>query len=119
MRLRAPDAARPPFMCSRPVSNRRKLAPRQPDASERAFRDALAEGCPHCGSRTVTGRFRGVWDFRLSCRPGCPTFTDSQKAHAVAARAAERAGLVTGEALLYQAVDSATGAVAGVVRARS
>lgn len=105
------------------MSNRRKLAPRPPDASEAAFRDALARGCPECGSRKVTGRFNGcVWAFTLCCLPSCPTFGNPQRAHAVAAEAVRRAGLMTGEPLVYMAVDNgaadASGEVAGVVRAR-
>jgi hypothetical protein len=62
----------------RAVSNSRhlKLKPREPDEVEAAFRDELRKGCPHCRSRQVTGRFRaGLWDYRLSCKPGCRTFS--------------------------------------------
>jgi hypothetical protein len=99
------------------VSNTRraKPRPRPPDATEAAFRDALREGCPHCGSRRVTGRIRGGrWDYRLSCDPGCQTFAEPALAHAVAARAAERAAVATGEKLSYRAIDSG-GLVEGAV----
>jgi hypothetical protein len=102
------------------VSNTRraKQPPRPPDEIESAFRNELRRGCPHCGSRQVTGRIRnGMWDYRLSCDPSCPTFTQPQLAHAVAARAAERAALVTGQKLRYEAFDSSTGRIEGAVRA--
>jgi hypothetical protein len=102
------------------VSNTRRLKPRPrpPDEVEAAFRDELRKGCPHCGSRRVTGRIRnGQWDYRLSCAPGCASFAKPQLAHAVAARAAERAAAATGQTLRYEAFDSSTGAVEGAVRA--
>jgi ribosomal protein L37AE/L43A len=103
------------------VSNTRrvKLKPREPDEIEAAFAAELRrEGCPHCGSRRVTGRIRaGVWDFRLSCAPDCRTFSEPQLAHAVAARAAERAAAATGQTLRYEAFDSSSGAIEGAVRA--
>jgi hypothetical protein len=99
-------------------SRRLKLKPREPDEVEAAFRNALREGCPHCGSRQVTGRIRnGRWDFRLSCVPSCRTFSEPRLAHAVAARAAERAAQVTGQRLSYQAFDTSTGQIEGGVRA--
>jgi hypothetical protein len=102
------------------MSNRRKArpAPRPPDDTERAFRDALREGCPHCGSRRVIGRFSGaVWAYTLACEPDCRTFREPQLAHRVAAQAAERAGLDAGQRLVYQAIDTSSGEVSGVVRA--
>lgn len=95
---------------------RLKPRPRPPDEVEAAFRDELREGCPHCGSRRVVGRFRdGVWDFGMRCEPGCRTFTEPQLAHRIAAQAAERASLAAGQKLSYRAFDSS----AGVLRARS
>jgi ribosomal protein L37AE/L43A len=102
------------------VSNTRrvKLPPRPPDDVEAAFRDELRRGCPHCGSRRVTGRIRnGVWDFRLSCAASCRTFAEPQLAHRLAAEAAERAGLTLGERLQYQAFDTSAGRIEGAVRA--
>jgi len=100
-------------------SRRLKLKPRPPDEIESAFRNALRErGCPHCGSRQVTGRIRnGQWDYRLSCVPSCATFTDPKLAHRIAAEAAQRAATATGQTLRYEAFDSSTGAVEGAVRA--
>jgi hypothetical protein len=102
------------------MSNKRKArpAPRPPNRVEAAFRDELRKGCPHCGSRRVAGRFRGdVWAYTMACEPGCRTFREPQLAHRVAAQAAERAGLDAGQRLVYQAVDTSSGEVAGVVRA--
>jgi hypothetical protein len=102
------------------VSNTRRLKPRPrpPDATEAAFRAELRKGCPHCGSRTVTGRFHdGLWDYGLRCGPGCRTFAEPQLAHRIAAQAAERAGLVLGERLRYEAFDTSTGRIEGAVRA--
>ena len=102
------------------MSNTRRLKPRPrpPDEVEAAFRDELRKGCPHCGSRRVTGRIRnGQWDYRLSCVPGCRTFSEPQLAHRIAAQAAERAAAATGQRLQYQAFDSSTGAIEGAVRA--
>jgi hypothetical protein len=102
------------------VSNTRRATqrPRPPDEVEAAFRAALREGCPHCGSRTVTARFRGgVWDYGLRCVPSCRTFTEPQLAHRVASEAAERAAAATGERLRYEAFDSSTGQIEGAVRA--
>ena len=103
------------------MSNRRrlKLKPREPDEIESAFRDALRErGCRYCGSRQVTGRIQnGRWDYRLSCVPGCRTFSEPQLAHRIAAEAAQRAAAATGQRLQYQAFDSSTGAIEGAVRA--
>jgi hypothetical protein len=102
------------------MSNTRRLKPRPrpPDATEAAFRAELRKGCPHCGSRTVTGRFHdGLWDYGLKCAPSCRTFAEPQLAHRIAARAAERAGLAIGQRLQYQAFDSSTGQVEGAVRA--
>jgi hypothetical protein len=102
------------------VSNTRRVKPqpRPPDEVESAFAAELRRGCPHCGSRRVTGRFRaGVWDYRLSCDPSCRTFAEPQLAHRLAAEAAARAGLATGERLQYQAFDTSTGRIEGAVRA--
>ncbi len=102
------------------MSNTRRLKPkpRPPDEVEAAFAGALAEGCPHCGSRRVTGRFRdGLWDYRLCCLPSCRTFTEPQLAHRIAAQAAERAGVATGQKLRYEAFDGSTGQIEGAVRA--
>jgi hypothetical protein len=99
------------------VSNTRRLKPRPrpPDATEAAFRAELREGCPHCGSRKVSGRIRGGrWDYRLSCDPSCRTHAEPRLAHRVAAEAAQRAGLATGQRLAYRAIDSG-GVVEGVV----
>jgi hypothetical protein len=102
------------------VSNRRKLKPRPPDEVEAAFRDELRKGCPHCGSRKVSGRFHdGVWDFRLSCAPDCRTFSEPMLAHRIASEAAERAGLAIGQKLGYRAFDSSSGRVEGAVIARA
>ena len=99
-------------------SRRLKLKPREPDEVEAAFRAALREGCPHCGSRTVTERFRaGVWDYGLKCDPSCRTFTEPRLAHRLAVEAAERAAAATGERLQYQAFDTSTGQIEGAVRA--
>ena len=95
------------------MSNGRRLKPREPDEAEAAFRDELRKvGCPHCGSKVVTARFRGRWDYGLRCQAGCPTLTDQLLAHRVASEAAARAGLS------YRAVDSCTGELMGVVLAR-
>jgi hypothetical protein len=101
------------------VSNSRHLKPRrEPDEVEAAFRDELRRGCPHCGSRRVTGRIRnGRWDYRLSCDPSCRTFSEPQLAHRVAAEAAQRAATATGQRLRYEAFDGSTGAIEGAVRA--
>jgi hypothetical protein len=102
------------------VSNTRRVKqpPRPPDQVESAFRDELRRGCPHCGSRKVSGRIRnGLYDYRLSCDPGCRTFAEPQLAHRIAAVAAERAAAATGTNLQYQAFDSASGRVEGAVRA--
>jgi hypothetical protein len=99
------------------VSNRRHLKPRPrpPDEVESAFKAELRRGCPYCGSRQVTGRIRdGRWDYRLSCDPSCRTHAEPQLAHRVAAEAAQRAGLATGQRLAYRAIDSG-GVVEGVV----
>ena len=102
------------------MSNTRhaKPRPRTPDEVEAAFRAELRKGCPHCGSRTVTGRFHdGWWDFGLRCVPSCKTFAEPQLAHRIAAQAAERAGLATGQKLRYEAFDTSTGRIEGAVRA--
>jgi hypothetical protein len=49
--------------------------------------------------------------------PGCRTFAEPQLAHGLAAEAAERAALVTGQRLSYQAFDTSTGAIEGAARA--
>jgi hypothetical protein len=100
------------------VSNRRHLKPRPPDEVEAAFRAELRKGCPHCGSRTVTGRFHDTrWDFGLRCVPSCKTFAEPQLAHAIAAEAAQRAAEATGQRLRYEAFDTSTGQIEGAVRA--
>jgi hypothetical protein len=102
------------------VSNTRrvKLRLRPPDETEAAFRAELRKGCPHCGSRRVTERFRGgVWDYGLRCEAACRTFTEPQLAHRIAAQAAERAAVATGQRLQYQAFDTSTGQIEGAVRA--
>jgi hypothetical protein len=99
-------------------SRRLKLKPREPDEVEAAFAAELRRGCPHCGSRRVTGRFRaGVWDYRLSCAPSCRTFAEPQLAHRLAAEAAQRAAQATGQRLRYEAFDGSTGRIEGAVRA--
>jgi ribosomal protein L37AE/L43A len=102
------------------VSNSRHLKPqpREPNEVEAAFAAELRRGCPHCGSRRVTGRFRaGVWDYRLSCAPSCRTFAEPQLAHAIASAAAERAGLAIGSPLTYRAFGEGSGQVEGAVLA--
>lgn len=102
------------------MSNTRrvKLRPRPPDETEAAFRAELRKGCPHCGSRRVTERFRaGVWDYGLRCEASCRTFTEPQLAHRIAAQAAERAGAALGAPLQYQAFDTSSGRIEGAVRA--
>jgi hypothetical protein len=102
------------------VSNTRrlKLKPREPDEIERAFRDELRKGCPHCQSRGVVGRFHdGRWDFGMRCDPGCCTFTEPRLAHRLAAEAAQRAAAATGLRLRYEAFDTSSGRVEGAVRA--
>ena len=99
------------------MSNTRHAKPRRrpPDEVEAAFRAELRKGCPHCGSRTVTGRFHdGRWDYGLRCVASCKTFTEPQLAHRIAAQAAERAAGATGQRLSYRAIDSG-GVVEGVV----
>jgi hypothetical protein len=101
------------------VSNTRRLRqqPRPPDGAERAFRDELRKGCPYCGSRRVLGRFHdGTWDYGLRCEPDCRTHAQPVLAHRIASEAAKRAAAAAGEPLIYQAVDSMSGTVAGVVR---
>jgi hypothetical protein len=101
------------------VSNTRRLRqqPRPPDDAERAFRDELRKGCPYCGSRRVVGRFHdGVWDYGMRCESGCRTHTEPNLAHRIASEAAKRAAASAGERLVYTAVDSSAGTVAGVVR---
>ena len=46
-----------------------------------------------------------------------PTFTETRLAHRLATEAAERAGLVTGRKLRYEAFDSSCGQIKGCVRA--
>jgi hypothetical protein len=102
------------------VSNRPRLKPkpREPDEVEAAFRDELRKGCPHCGSRRVTKKFHGGrWDYGLRCEASCRTFAEPRLAHRIAAEAAERAGLATGQRLRYEAFDSSTGRIEGAVRA--
>jgi hypothetical protein len=100
------------------VSNTRRLKPREPDEVESAFAAELRKGCPHCGSKVVTGRFHdGWWDYGLRCEASCRTFTEPQLAHRIASEAAERAGLATGQKLRYEAFDSSCGQIEGAVRA--
>jgi len=90
------------------VSNRRRLPPRAPDEVELAFRDELAKGCPGCGSRTVTAKFRGRWEYMLRCEPDCPSWTGTLggfTGHTIGAEAARRAGMA------YRAIDGTTGGV--------
>lgn len=96
------------------MSNSRKLPPREPDTVELAFKAELEKGCPGCGSRVVTGKFRGRWEYTLRCKPECSSHTGKLgefTGHSIAAAAAERAGLV------YRAVDGTSGGVvlAGLV----
>lgn len=78
----------------------------------------MRKGCPHCGSTRVVGRFRGgLWDYGLRCEASCRTFTETRLAHRLATEAAERAGLVTGQKLRYEAFDSSCGQIEGCVRA--
>jgi len=98
------------------VSNARRLKPRPPDEVEAAFAAALREGCPHCGSRRVVGRFHdGVWDYGLRCESSCRTFTEPVLAHRIASEAAERAGLAAGQKLSYRAFDNSAGRIEGAV----
>ena len=102
------------------MSNTRRVKqpPREPDEVEAAFAAELRRGCPHCGSRRVTGRFHGgVWDYGLKCAPSCRTFAEPQLAHRLAAEAAQRAALATGQRLRYEAFDGSTGQIEGAVRA--
>jgi hypothetical protein len=103
------------------VSNTRRVKPppRPPDEVEAAFRHELRKpGCPHCGSRRVVGRFHdGQWDYGLRCDPSCRTFSEPQLAHAIAAAAAERAGLAIGSPLTYRAFGEGSGQVEGAVLA--
>jgi len=90
------------------VSNARRLKPRAPDAVELAFRAKLAKGCPACGSRTVTARFRGRWEYTLRCEPDCPSWTGTLggfTGHTIGSEAAKRAGMS------YRAIDGSTGGV--------
>jgi hypothetical protein len=85
------------------MSNRAKLKPRPPDADEARFRDELARG-----SRKVSGKFRGRWEFTLHCLPSCPSHTrpaDGFSGHSIAASAAEAIGLS------YRAIDGTSGGV--------
>jgi hypothetical protein len=90
------------------MSNRAKLKPRPPDEDEARFRDELARGCPQCGSRKVSGKFRGRWEFTLHCLPSCPSHTRPAggfSGHTIAASAAEAIGLS------YRAIDGTSGGV--------
>lgn len=103
------------------MSNTRRLQerPRPPDEIEAAFRAELRRGCPHCGSRQVTGRFHDEsWDYGLRCAADCRTFAEPLLAHRIAAEAAERAGLAIGQKLSYRAFDSSSGRIEGAVVAR-
>ena len=100
------------------MSNTRRLKPRDPDEVEPAFAAELRKGCPHCGSTRVVGRFRGgLWDYGLRCEASCRTFAEPRLAHRIASDAAERAGLVTGQKLRYEAFDGSCGQIEGAVRA--
>jgi hypothetical protein len=90
------------------VSNGRRVKrrPPDPDAVEEAFRAELAKGCPGCGSRTVSGKFRGRWEWTLHCKPDCPSWTGREfTGHTIGAEAAKRAGM------RYQAIDGTSGGV--------
>jgi hypothetical protein len=101
-----------------PVSNARRLKPRDPDPLEAAFAAELRRGCPHCKSKVVTGRFHdGLWDYGLRCEASCRTFAEPQLAHRIAAEAAERAAAATGQRLRYEAFDGSSGKIEGAVRA--
>jgi hypothetical protein len=96
------------------VSNSRRLRPRPPDEDEARFRNELAKGCPGCGSRVVTGKFRGGWEYTLRCDPRCPSWTGRAggvTGHTIGAEAAKRAGMT------YRAIDGTTGGV--VIAAQS
>ena len=98
------------------MSNTRRLKPRDPDTVESAFRAALGEGCPHCGSRRVVGRFHdGLWDYGLRCEASCRTFAEPRLAHKIAAEAAERASAAMGIRLSYRAFNEGCGRVEGAV----
>jgi ribosomal protein L37AE/L43A len=101
------------------VSNTRRLRPRDPDEVEAAFAAELRkDGCPHCGSRRLVGRFHdGLWDYGLRCEASCRTFAEPRLAHRIAAEAAERAAAVTGQKLRYEAFDGSCGQIEGAVRA--
>lgn len=90
------------------MSNRPKLRPPPPDADELAFKTELAQGCPRCGSATVTARWRGRWEYTLRCPPECPSHAsprDGFTGHTIAAAAAKRAGMA------YRAIDGTSGGV--------
>jgi hypothetical protein len=90
------------------MSNARRLAPRPPDEDEARFRDELRKGCPQCGSRKVSGKFRGRWEYTLHCLPSCPSHArpqDGFSGHTLGAQAAGRAGMS------YRAIDGTTGGV--------
>jgi hypothetical protein len=100
------------------VSNTRRLKPREPDEVESAFAAELRKGCPHCGSKVVTGRFHdGWWDYGLRCEPSCRTFAEPLLAHRIASEAAERVSAATGVRLSYRAFNEGIGRVEGAVRA--
>ena len=103
------------------MSNTRKLKPRAPDEVEAAFAAELRHGgCPYCGSRRVVEKFHGEsWDYGLRCEASCRTHTEPQLAHRIAADAAERAGLATGQKLSYRAFGDGAGRVEGAVLARA
>jgi hypothetical protein len=101
------------------VSNTRRLRPRDPDEVEAAFAGELRkDGCPHCGSRRVVGRFHdGLWDYGLRCEASCRTFTEPRLAHRIASEAAERVSAATDIRLSYRAFNEGIGRVEGAVRA--
>lgn len=101
-------------------TRRAKPPPRPPDEVEAAFAAELRKGCPHCGSRKVSGRWHhDTWDYRLSCEPSCRTHAEPLLAHRIADEAARRAAEATGQPLGYRAFDSCSGRVEGAVVARA
>jgi hypothetical protein len=104
------------------VSNTRRARPqpREPDEVEAAFAAELKRGCPYCGSRTVTSKFRGgVWDFGLRCEPSCRTHAEPVLAHRIASEAAKRAAEACGQKLGYRALGDGAGRIEGAVIARA
>jgi len=90
------------------MSNAKRLPPRSPDAVELAFKAELAKGCPGCGSRTVSGKYRGRWEWTIHCKPECPSWTGQLggfTGHTIGSEAARRAGMT------YPAIDGTSGGV--------